>query len=205
MAEVRSDQAASRSEQSSMRREIGDLRQMIQSLVPIGERTAVLVKQVEQMDEDVRRVEDKFDKRWDRLEGAQADARKEQAMSQPPLGPRAGGLRTIRIVLVLACVGIVANSIVVGALIGENAKRIRQVNEERAQNTIRNCEDVNRRHDNTIRALTGLYAIRIRDAPSAGDRERIRQSRTASVLLIEALTPKRDCVAFAREQVRELR
>ena len=50
---------------------------MVSQLVPIGERTAVLIKQTEQLDEDIIRVEQKFDKRWDRLESSQADARKD--------------------------------------------------------------------------------------------------------------------------------
>ena len=77
MAEVQSDQAASRTEMASIRREISDLRHLVQSLVPIGERTAVLIEQTKQLDDDVNRVEMKFDKRWDRLESSQADARKD--------------------------------------------------------------------------------------------------------------------------------
>ena len=74
MAEVRSEQAATRTEMTAMRREIGDIRSLVQNLVPIGERTAVLVEQVDRVEDDVRRVEAKFDKRWDRLENAQTDA-----------------------------------------------------------------------------------------------------------------------------------
>ena len=50
---------------------------MVSQFVPIGERTAVLIKQTEQLDEDIMRVEQKFDKRSERLEGSQADARKD--------------------------------------------------------------------------------------------------------------------------------
>jgi hypothetical protein len=115
--------------------------------------------------------------------------------------PRAGGLRTIRIVLVLACIGIIANSVVGGILIGENAQRINEVNEERYGNTIRNCADVNRRHDNALRALNVLYAERVRRVTGPRERELVRQSRVSSALLIEALTPKRDCRRLAREQI----
>lgn len=77
MAEVRSEQASSRAELAAMRREIGDVRQLVQALVPIGERTAVLLEQIDRVESDVTRVEGKFDKRWDRLESAQLDARKD--------------------------------------------------------------------------------------------------------------------------------
>ena len=118
-----------------------------------------------------------------------------------PRPSRAGGLRTIRLVLVLACLGIIANSVVGGVLISENVQRITEINEERRGNTIRNCMDVNRRHDNAVRALNLLYAERVRRVTGPRERELVRQSRVSSLLLIEALTPKRDCRRLAREQV----
>jgi hypothetical protein len=77
MSEVQSEQAASRTEMAAMRREIGDLRSLIQALIPVSERTAVLVEQVDRVESDVSRVEVKFDKRWDKLETAQEASRKD--------------------------------------------------------------------------------------------------------------------------------
>ena len=62
--------------------------------------------------------------------------------------------------------------------------------------------DVNRRHDNALRALNVLYAERVRRVTGPRERELVRQSRVSTVLLIEALTPKRNCRRLALEQVR---
>jgi hypothetical protein len=70
MTEVQSEQAAMRSEVHALAQAVGRLSQ-------VPERTAVLVEQVGQLEKDVSRVEAKFDKRWDSLEVAQNDARKD--------------------------------------------------------------------------------------------------------------------------------
>ena len=51
-----------------------------------------------------------------------------------PLGPRAGGLRTIRIVLVLACLGVMVNSSMIVVLVGQSKQRISEINKERLRN-----------------------------------------------------------------------
>jgi formaldehyde-activating enzyme involved in methanogenesis len=53
------------------------------------------------------------------------------------------------------------------------------------------CEDVNQRHDNTIAALDAVLKQAIEDHPERA--ERIEESRTSTVLLINALVPVRDC------------
>lgn len=70
MADVQSEQAATRSD-------VASLRQLVQNLVPVSERTAVLVVEVAGVKDDVSRVEKKFDERWRNLEAAQTDARKD--------------------------------------------------------------------------------------------------------------------------------
>lgn len=77
MADVRSEQARQGADIASFRRELGSLRDLVQTLVPVAKDTAVLREQVDRVETDVARVEVKFDKRWDRLEGAQTDARKD--------------------------------------------------------------------------------------------------------------------------------
>ena len=94
--------------------------------------------------------------------------------------PRAGGLRTIRIVLVLACLGIMAN------IVDRRRPRRREHTADHGdqrgtlRNTERNCMDVNRRHDNALRALNVLYAERVRRVTGPRERELVRQSRVSS-------------------------
>lgn len=57
MADVKGEQATLRSELASLRE--------------------LLVVQLRDLDKDITRVEGKFDKRWDQLEAAQIDARKD--------------------------------------------------------------------------------------------------------------------------------
>ena len=89
----------------------------------------------------------------------------------------------------------------------ENAKRTREVaaltqkiQDERARNVLTNCGDVNDRHDNAIRELDRIYERRIGSA-TRGERVRLRQGRDSTVLLIQALTPHRNCRALADRQV----
>lgn len=77
MADVRSEMARQGSDINSFRRELSSLRDLVQTLTPIGKDTAVLREQVEQVEAHVSRVETKFDKRWDRLESAQESNRKD--------------------------------------------------------------------------------------------------------------------------------
>lgn len=69
MTEVRGDHAATRSEVMSLRR-------AVETLQPVGERTAVLVTRVEQIEHSVGRVEEKFDRKLDRIETLIAEERK---------------------------------------------------------------------------------------------------------------------------------
>ena len=77
-----------------------------------------------------------------------------------------------------------------------------RVNDERARNVERNCSDVNARHD---AALEGLDIVlgRARVGASPERLRQIEQSRASTLLLIQALTPKRDCAALAARQVNQ--
>lgn len=115
-------------------------------------------------------------------------------------GPRAGGLRLIRIALVAIGVGVMLNTCGVVMTFFLNADRVAQINQERFENTRRNCEDVNRRHDRAVRTVSEILGPRLLNAKPA-ERARLEASRETTVLLIEALTPKRDCARVARELV----
>jgi hypothetical protein len=56
------------------------------------------------------------------------------------LGPRAGGLRTIRIALVLIAFGVMLNTVGVVVSFVLNADRVDQINDERLRNTQSSCE-----------------------------------------------------------------
>ena len=115
-------------------------------------------------------------------------------------GPPVGGLRTIRLVLVLVAAGVVALTFCVVLLFLSNSARVGQINDERFRNVVRTCEDVNQRHDASVRRLDELLAPRLKDATRA-ERARIKESRAATALLIESLTPHRDCARLARGQI----
>jgi len=70
------------------------------------------------------------------------------------------------------------------------------INRERAKNTLLNCQDVNRRHDKTIEQLDALIA-----KVPADRQKRARESRASTVLLINALVPRRDCQALVLKTV----
>ena len=63
-----------------------------------------------------------------------------------------------------------------------------QIQKERIRNIRATCEAQNERHDNTIAQLDEL----ISEAPPER-RARARQNRDGTVVLINALVPKRDC------------
>lgn len=73
-----------------------------------------------------------------------------------------------------------------------------QIQDQRFVAVRSNCLDVNQRHDDTIEKLDGLIA----KLPAA-QRERAKTSRAGTVLLINALAPKRaNCAAYAYSIVR---
>lgn len=113
------------------------------------------------------------------------------------LGPRANGLRTIRIVLAAIGIGMVALTWATVLLWFSNDARVQQINDERARNVVRSCEETNQRHDATIRQLRDLVA----SIPDPARRDRAEQGMASTVALIDALAPKRDCGALVAQQV----
>lgn len=115
---------------------------------------------------------------------------------------RAGGLRLIRIVLTATAAGVVILSVGMVTLFSFNAERLRLIQASRMEATQSNCEDVNRRHDAAIAELEAIIDAQARRVTTVAARRRLQASRQTSTALIEALVPKRDCVAYAREQVK---
>jgi hypothetical protein len=78
-------------------------------------------------------------------------------------------------------------------------EQIAAIQQERVTNIRDACEQQNLRHDETIATLDKLLARRLEGA-SDETRAQAEQSRAATVLLIEALAPKRDCEQVVRAQ-----
>jgi hypothetical protein len=116
------------------------------------------------------------------------------------LGPRAGGLRLIRLVLVAVAVATVLNTGGMVALFLLNGDRVSQIQEERADNILRSCEDTNARYRTAVRELDRLLAVRTRDM-TVTQRRAVEQSRASTVVLIAAIVPPRRCAEIVREQV----
>lgn len=96
----------------------------------------------------------------------------------------------------IAAVSLVGSGYLLASGTSDAQDLAQQIQRERKRNVLESCQEINRRHDNTIAALDLLIA---KLPPSR--RERARQGRASTVLLIEALAPKRQCEAFARRQV----
>lgn len=74
------------------------------------------------------------------------------------------------------------------------------IQHERADSIRRACIEQNARHDATVATLDRLLAERMNEVPPAR-RAQLRDSRRFTVLLIDALAPKRDCSARVAESV----
>lgn len=72
-----------------------------------------------------------------------------------------------------------------------------RIQDERENSIRTSCQETNRRYDKTIDTLDRLIA----EAPP-GRRQRAREGRAGTVLLINALVPKRDCDALVGRSVR---
>jgi hypothetical protein len=112
-------------------------------------------------------------------------------------GDRAGGLRTIRIVLVCVACGVCMNTAGVVTTFILNANRVDQINQERAANIVRSCMDVNARNVAARLELDRLLAQRSANATA----EQVERSRSTTTALINALVPRRDCQRLVRLQV----
>lgn len=118
-------------------------------------------------------------------------------MSVPRL-PRADGLRVLRIVTFGNSVAIIVLTVLmVGAFLA-NQKRGNEIQDSRVQSILTSCRESNDRNRRTITTLDRLLAARIRTATPEQAR-RLRASRASTVLLIQALAPRRDCAARVRQ------
>lgn len=97
-----------------------------------------------------------------------------------------------------------------------------QIQRERARNTLRACQEQNTRHDGTIDTLNRVVLerlskqhvpaavppreveVRLAAAMKLADppvRTQIEQSIGSTILLIDALAPRRDCPAYVDRQI----
>lgn len=77
--------------------------------------------------------------------------------------------------------------------------RATQIQQQRYDTTYANCVDQNRRNLKTIKTLNN----EINQLP-ASERLRAAQSKEFTILLVQALVPKRNCMAVARAAVHPL-
>lgn len=135
---------------------------------------------------------------------------------------RVPGLLIMRGVLVAVGVGVICLSILVGLLFGRVHAQFVALNAERTHNILASCRDTNQRHDDTVAALNrtmlkrltgqkvplslpdGKVRAELAAALKRADpplRRQAQQGLASTVLLIDALSPHRDCAALARRQV----
>lgn len=108
--------------------------------------------------------------------------------------------RKVVVVAVVAAVAVMLAFAAAGFALWLNAGRTQQIQDERAANILRSCQEQNQRHDAAIRALDQLIA-KAQTTAGPAQVERMRQSRASTVLLIDALAPMRDCPALVTRQV----
>lgn len=87
--------------------------------------------------------------------------------------------------------------LVVGVLWQDNREQSNDIQHSREEAVRRTCDEQNTRHDATIKKLDDIIA----GLPEGARKTRAEQNRAGTVLLINALAPKRDC-AKAVELVR---
>jgi uncharacterized protein YlxW (UPF0749 family) len=100
-----------------------------------------------------------------------------------------------RIFLFINCVSAVAMGILFWAVVHQQHQITRAnhaIQEQRHESIIRDCQDQNVRHDNTIKTLNKLIANLPRD-----ERARAETNKAFTVVLINALAPKQNCNSIA--------
>jgi len=100
----------------------------------------------------------------------------------------------------LAAVALAAALGAIGVAVLSGNERSEDIQASRAENVLSACREQNARHDATVTTLDQLLADAAHTA-SPARRRQLAQSRTSTVLLIDALAPKRDCLARVRELV----
>lgn len=87
----------------------------------------------------------------------------------------------------------------VSTTLSDTADLAAQIQQSRREATLSSCAEQNDRHDQTIATLDRLLAAAVKRDP--GQAARLKQSRASTVLLINALAPRRDCQKRAQRLV----
>lgn len=88
-------------------------------------------------------------------------------------------------------------AVTVGVVRSQQA--IDRINSERSHNTLVACLDLNQRHDDTLDEIDRLVAKAKKKSPERA--KQIEASKGPTVLLIDALAPKRKCKELAAKAV----
>lgn len=83
-----------------------------------------------------------------------------------------------------------------------NRHRAQEIQDQRQESVLRSCKEQNLKHDNTIKTIDLQLAPRIEKADER-QKAALKDRRDQTVLIIDALTPKRDCKKLAKAAVTE--
>lgn len=83
----------------------------------------------------------------------------------------------------------------------ENGDRIKDIQSERSRSITVACVNQNERNINTKNTLNEIYARRREEADTRKEVRQLQQSRAATILLINALSPMRDCEELVKRSV----
>lgn len=100
------------------------------------------------------------------------------------------------IILAFLVLVVIIEGVVNYYLINQNRNRSNEIQEQRYDASLNACEMQNIRHDNTIAILDDRFAL-IKQSATPSQKITIEQSKTFTILLIEALAPHRDCKVVA--------
>jgi hypothetical protein len=93
-------------------------------------------------------------------------------------------------------VWIVVFSLIVVWAVAKTRSNVHAINQSRVEVALENCRSQNLRHDNTIRELNVLISELPKDRQA-----RAQASKPFTILLIDALAPKRNCATVIPEQI----
>lgn len=105
--------------------------------------------------------------------------------------------------VIAAVIVLVAVGLMVISAVGDNQEDVDTAIQSRVESVVLTCEETNERHDDVTETLARLRRESLRKAETAAEREAIRENQGPTLLFIDALVPKRDCEARARELVPE--
>lgn len=88
-----------------------------------------------------------------------------------------------------------------GYLLRKQHETTNAIQEQRKESIFRACADQNERHDNSFTEFRTAAADYIKKHPK--EAAQVRESVDANLAIIEALSPKQDCVKVVRNSVKE--